>query len=99
MKFDYVNMEKLQVRLVELDCVVSILVSGLTLAYVLKHRKLEWVGVAWDMMIQVLLLSICGNTALIAQIELITHSYTWPGALAGCLTSLILVSFTILCFK
>lgn len=89
----------LQVRLLELDCLVSILVSGLTLRYVFKHRNLNWVGVAWDMMIQVLTLTICGNIALIAQIQLLANLFTWLGTLAGCLTSMICVSFTLLSFK
>jgi len=99
MRFDLTRLQVLQIRLFELDCLVSILVSGLTLRYVLKHRNMSWVGVAWEMMIQVLSLTICGNLALIAQIQLLANMLTWLGTLAGCLTSLICVSFTILSFK
>ena len=51
MKIDYDRLQTLQLRLVELDCAISVVVSGCTLHFVRRHRKLEWVGVAWDMMI------------------------------------------------
>ena len=52
-------------KVIEIDNFISLLVGIGTYLFVHCHRKLEWVGVAWDMMIQVLFLTIIGNSAYI----------------------------------
>ena len=72
-----------------------------TLVYVrVNHKKLEVFDVAWDMMFQVLSLAIVGNLAQFLQ--LLTFGL-WQlymvSNLLACLSSLMLVSFTVFCFK